>query len=57
MGLKHEARVAALAADVPVVPGSGLLLSVKDAVAQGSRIGFPVSGLLVRTMADRYRLC
>ncbi|KAF8063623.1 allophanate hydrolase subunit 2-domain-containing protein [Lyophyllum atratum] len=43
MGLKHEARVAAAQAGVPVVPGSaGLLGTAADALKEAARIGFPV---------------
>lgn len=43
MGLKHEARKLAAAAEVPVVPGSdGLLHDVGEAADMAERIGFPV---------------
>lgn len=41
-GLKHTARERALACDVPLVPGSGLLQSEDEAVSEAVRIGFPV---------------
>ena len=42
MGDKIAAREAAIAAGVPVVPGSAALSSVQDAVAEAQRIGYPV---------------
>lgn len=42
MGLKHRAREIAGAAGVPTVPGSPLLDSVQQALAEAERIGFPV---------------
>ncbi|HEY2214455.1 MAG TPA: 5-oxoprolinase/urea amidolyase family protein, partial [Acidimicrobiales bacterium] len=41
-GVKHAARDAAAAAGVPLVPGSGLLLSVDEAMEEASRIGYPL---------------
>lgn len=41
-GLKHEARRMASAASVPLVPGSGLLLSVEQAKCEAARLGYPV---------------
>ncbi|NUP50370.1 MAG: urea carboxylase [Catenulispora sp.] len=41
-GAKHTARALAAAAGVPMLPGSGLLASVEEAVAQAERIGLPV---------------
>ncbi|WP_110650878.1 urea carboxylase [Salinicola peritrichatus] len=41
-GLKHKARDLAERAGVPLVPGSGLLDSVEDAVREAARIGYPV---------------
>lgn len=42
MGLKHEARRAALAAGLPVVPGSdGLVEHLDDALNVTQKIGFP----------------
>ncbi|GAA2514729.1 urea carboxylase [Winogradskya humida] len=41
-GQKHTARAAALAAGVPVFPGTGLLASADDAVEQVAAIGYPV---------------
>jgi acetyl/propionyl-CoA carboxylase alpha subunit len=43
MGLKHRARDLAIAAKVPVVPGTDLLTSETDALEAANRIGFPVS--------------
>jgi urea carboxylase len=41
-GLKHEARAIAQAANVPLLPGSGLLADVNEALAEAERIGYPV---------------
>lgn len=41
-GLKHSARALALSAGVPVSPGTGLLNSVEEAVAEAEKIGYPV---------------
>ena len=41
-GLKHTARALAARAGVPLLPGTGLLISAADAQAQAARIGFPV---------------
>jgi len=41
-GLKHEARKIAENANVPLVPGSGLLDDVEQAKAEAERIGYPV---------------
>lgn len=41
-GLKHTARERALACNVPLVPGSDLLKDADEAVAEATRIGFPV---------------
>jgi urea carboxylase len=41
-GLKHLARDLAARNGVPLLPGSGLLTSVDDALAQIARIGYPV---------------
>lgn len=41
-GNKHTAREAARAVGVPLVPGSGLLASVSDALATATDIGYPV---------------
>ncbi|MGV9802733.1 urea carboxylase [Mycobacterium sp. NPDC003449] len=41
-GTKHTARAAAMAAGVPVFPGSGLLGSAYQAVAAADTIGYPV---------------
>ncbi|MDG4867974.1 urea carboxylase [Guyparkeria sp. 1SP6A2] len=41
-GLKHTARALAEAADVPMLPGTGLLDDVEQAVAEAERIGYPV---------------
>ena len=41
-GLKHTARELASAAGVPLLPGSGLLGGVEEAVAAAHAIGYPV---------------
>ncbi len=41
-GLKHTARALAEEAGVPLLPGSGLLASVDEALAEAERIGYPV---------------
>ena len=41
-GAKHTARALARAAGVPMMDGTGLLASAEQAVAEASRIGFPV---------------
>jgi len=41
-GSKHTARELARAAGVPMLPGTGLLATAADAVAQAQAIGFPV---------------
>jgi len=41
-GLKHTARELALAHQVPLLPGSGLLTDSGHAVAEAARIGYPV---------------
>jgi urea carboxylase len=41
-GLKHEARLIAERAEVPLVPGSGLLDGASAALAEAERIGYPV---------------
>ncbi|MCC1495643.1 urea carboxylase [Alcanivorax sp. 1008] len=41
-GLKHTARALAEQSGVPLLPGSGLLTDVEDAVARAAAIGFPV---------------
>ena len=41
-GLKHSARALAEKADVPLLPGTGLLSGVEEAVTEAERIGYPV---------------
>jgi urea carboxylase len=41
-GLKHSARVLAEKADVPLLPGTGLLSGVEEAVTEAEKIGYPV---------------
>ncbi|KAK7208347.1 hypothetical protein BZA70DRAFT_273505 [Myxozyma melibiosi] len=42
LGLKHSAREIATKANVPLVPGTGLLETVEEAVEAAERIGYPV---------------
>ncbi|MDK2858037.1 MAG: urea carboxylase [Verrucomicrobiota bacterium] len=63
-GLKHRARALAEAAGVPLVPGSQLLGSCEDALAEAVRIGYPVmlkstaggGGIGMRICADAAEL-
>lgn len=41
-GLKHQAREAAVSAGVPLVPGSGLLIELSDAITSANEIGYPI---------------
>ncbi len=41
-GLKHRARALAEAAGVPLVPGTGLLKSCEDALAEAEQISYPI---------------
>ena len=41
-GLKHEAKALARAAGVPLLPGTGLLEDVDEALAAASEMGYPV---------------
>ncbi|SHG90703.1 urea carboxylase precursor [Kaistia soli DSM 19436] len=41
-GLKHTARALAEASGVPLLPGSGLLGSVEEAISAAERVGYPV---------------
>ena len=41
-GLKHEARRLATEADVPLLPGTGVLDSLEQAVREAEQIGYPV---------------
>lgn len=41
-GLKHTARELAQQADVPLLPGTGLLADAADALTSAERIGYPV---------------
>ncbi|MEE1353055.1 MAG: urea carboxylase [Acutalibacteraceae bacterium] len=41
-GLKHSARALAESADVPLLPGTGLLESLNEAVEKAAEIGYPV---------------
>jgi urea carboxylase len=41
-GLKHTAREHAIACGVPLVPGTGLLKTIDEALSEAGRIGFPV---------------
>ncbi|KAK0384268.1 hypothetical protein NLU13_8356 [Sarocladium strictum] len=42
MGLKHEARVIAEAANVPVIPGTKLLSTASEAIEAARSLGFPI---------------
>ncbi|KAF2012988.1 urea amidolyase [Aaosphaeria arxii CBS 175.79] len=43
LGLKHSAREIAIAAGIPVVPGSqGLVTNIDDALADAEKIGYPI---------------
>jgi len=63
-GLKHEARRLAVRAKVPLLPGSGLLASLDDALEQARAIGWPVmlkssaggGGIGMRACADEQAL-
>jgi urea carboxylase len=41
-GLKHKARELAQQSQVPLLPGSGLLETIDEAMAEADRIGFPL---------------
>lgn len=41
-GLKHRARELAAAAHVPMTPGTGLLSSLAEALAEANKIGYPI---------------
>lgn len=41
-GLKHRARDLATQADVPLLPGTGVLENLEEAVSEADRIGYPV---------------
>ena len=41
-GLKHSARALAEKADVPLLPGTGLLSGMEEAVTEAEKIGYPV---------------
>ena len=41
-GLKHRARELAVAANVPLLPGTPLLSGVEESLTEASRIGYPV---------------
>jgi urea carboxylase len=41
-GLKHKAREIARQSNVPLLPGSGLLDTIKEAMGEAERIGFPL---------------
>ena len=41
-GLKHTARELAAANNVPLLPGSGLLANLDEAIAEAARVGYPV---------------
>ncbi|NCD34788.1 MAG: urea carboxylase [Spartobacteria bacterium] len=41
-GLKHRARELALQANIPLVPGSGLLTSLDEAIETANELGYPL---------------
>ena len=41
-GLKHSARELAERANVPLLPGTGLLSGLEEAIAEAERIGYPI---------------
>ncbi|AOA58151.1 urea carboxylase [Acinetobacter larvae] len=41
-GLKHQARLLAAAAQVPMTPGSALLNDIEEALAAAQQIGYPI---------------
>ena len=41
-GLKHSARSLAEQADVPLLPGTGLISGMEEAVVEADKIGYPV---------------
>ncbi|MGB8452558.1 MAG: urea carboxylase [Anaerocolumna sp.] len=41
-GLKHSARELAVKAEVPLLPGTGLLTGVEESVLEAEKIGYPV---------------
>src|SRR5262249_54790086 len=41
-GLKHVARELALDSDLPLLPGTGLLADLEEALREGKHIGYPV---------------
>ena len=41
-GLKHSARALAEQADVPMLPGTGLLTDINEAKAEADRVGYPL---------------
>lgn len=63
-GLKHRARELALAHGVPLMPGTGLLVDVEEALQAAEDIGYPVmlkstaggGGIGMRACADRAAL-
>ena len=42
LGLKHKARELAVRENVPLLPGTGLLLDLSHALEEGERCGYPV---------------
>ena len=63
-GLKHTARALAQQNGVPMLPGSGLLASLEEAVMEAGRIGYPImlkstaggGGIGMRMCADEAAL-
>jgi acetyl/propionyl-CoA carboxylase alpha subunit len=53
-GLKHRAREIAVAAGVPIVPGTqGLLVTEDDAVEAANTLGYPVLHSMIAYCRDR----
>ena len=50
-GLKHSARELAERANVPLLPGTGLLSGLEEAITEAARIGYPV--ILKTTSKER----
>lgn len=63
-GLKHTARELAEAAGVPLLPGTGLIASLDEALVEASRVGYPLmlkstaggGGIGMRLCADETAL-
>src|SRR5258708_31061663 len=53
-GLKHTAREVAASSCVPLLPGSGLLEDVEQALREGARVSYPV---MLKSTAGRGGVC